>query len=281
MSALVSAAELARRLGDPRLLVVDCRFSLADPEQGRREYERGHVPGARYAHLDGDLSGPVGDGCRGRHPLPEPGRLAETFGSWGIDASTLVVAYDDSSGSIAARLWFLLRWLGHDDVAVLDGGWAAWLARGGAQSSEVALRAPAIFVPRVRSELVADAREVERARRAGDRRVLDARAPERFRGDVEPIDRVAGHIPGAVSLPFGDNVESGRFRTRAEVRARLGEALGPVPASQAIAYCGSGVTACHLLLAAAHAGLEDMRLYAGSWSEWIEDPTHPIASASR
>jgi thiosulfate/3-mercaptopyruvate sulfurtransferase len=273
----VSAEELASVLAEPSTVIVDCRFSLADPEAGRRAYLAGHVPGAVYAHLDDDLSGPKIAGKTGRHPLPDPDRLRETLGGWGIGEGVNVVVYDDMGGAMAARLWWLLRWLGHDAVSVLDGGWPAWLANGGASSSEPPTRTRASFVPRVRPELCVDADEVARLLQRSDHRLLDARASERFRGEVEPIDPVAGHIPGARSLPLGDNLDAGKLRDPDAIRTRFARELGDVPAARAVAYCGSGVTACHLILAAEHAGLPGLRLYPGSWSEWIVDESRPVA----
>jgi thiosulfate/3-mercaptopyruvate sulfurtransferase len=274
---VVSAEELAALLDQPSTVIVDCRFSLADPEAGRRAYLAGHIPGAVYAHLDDDLSGPKLPGKTGRHPLPEPARLAETLGAWGVTDGVQVVAYDDVGGAMATRLWWLLRWLGHDAVAVLDGGLPAWLASGGPTSTTADAPRPAVFVPRARPALVADADEVARLAERSDHRLLDARAAERFRGEVEPIDPVAGHIPGARSLPLGENLDAAKLRDRAAIRARFARALGDVPPERAVAYCGSGVTACHLIWAAEVAGLPGMRLYPGSWSEWITDPRRPVA----
>lgn len=274
--SVIRVDELARSLGAPHTSIVDCRFSLADPEAGRRAYLAGHVPGAVYAHLDEDLSGPKIAGKTGRHPLPDPASLAEKLGVWGIGNGARVVVYDDAGGAFASRLWWLLRWLGHDEVAVLDGGWPAWLASGAPTSTERPSPSRAAFVPRVRPELVALADEVDRLRVRADHRVLDARTVERFRGDVEPIDPVAGHIPGARSLPLGENLDAGKLRDPDAIRTRFARALGDVPAERAVAYCGSGVTACHLIWAAEVAGLGGMRLYPGSWSEWITDAKRPV-----
>jgi thiosulfate/3-mercaptopyruvate sulfurtransferase len=274
--SVIRVDELARSLGAPHTVIVDCRFSLADEEAGRRAYLAGHVPGAVYAHLDEDLSGPKIAGKTGRHPLPDPARLAEKLGAWGIDQAARVVVYDDAGGAIASRLWWLLRWLGHDEVAVLDGGWPAWVASGAPTSTERPSPSRAVFVPRVRPELVALADEVDRLRGSADHRVLDARTAERFRGDVEPIDPVAGHIPGARSLPLGENLDAGKLRDPDAIRMRFARVLGDVPAERAVAYCGSGVTACHLIWAAEVAGLCGMRLYPGSWSEWITDAKRPV-----
>lgn len=274
---LIAPDQLAALLGSRDLVVVDCRFSLSDAEAGERAYRQGHVPGAVYAHLERDLSGPVVPGKTGRHPLPDPRMLADRLGAWGLDASKQLVAYDDAGGAMAARLWWLARWLGHDAVAVLDGGFPAWVHAGHPVTADVPTPEPARFEPALRPELAVDAARVDALRTDPARRLFDARAPERYRGDVEPIDPVAGHIPGARCLPFSENLRDGRFRSAAELAERYRAALGDVPASEAVVYCGSGVTACHAVLAAAHAGLDGLRLYPGSWSEWITDPSRPVA----
>lgn len=276
-TTLVSTTVLADHLDDSGWVVVDCRFALDNTERGRADYLRSHIPGAVYAHLDHDLSGSVVAGLTGRHPLPTVEQFARTLGAWGIGPGVQVVAYDDSNGSYAARLWWMARWMGHRDVAVLDGGWAAWSREGLPVSSNVQARDRAVFVPNPQSQLVADADVVERLRHDPAFRLVDSRVLERYRGDVEPIDLVAGHIPGAVCVPFAANVrEDGTFRTPDELRGRFA-ALGDAGAERTIFYCGSGVTAAHNVLAYAHAGLGDARLYPGSWSEWIADPARPVA----
>lgn len=275
---LVDTATLARHLDDDAWAIVDCRFSLDDPDRGERAYLEAHIPGAVFAHLERDLSAAHVPGVTGRHPLPAPGTLAATFGAWGIGAGVQVVAYDDTGGSMAARLWWLLRWLGHDAVAVLDGGWQAWRAAGLPEATGRQERPAAAFRPAPRPALVADAPAVARASGEPDSVVLDARAADRVRGENETIDPVAGHIPGAVSAPYADNLRAdGRFRPRAELRTRFEGALGGASPDAAIVYCGSGVTAAHDVLAMEHAGLSGARLYPGSWSEWITDPDRPVA----
>lgn len=212
--------------------------------------------------------------------MPDPEVLARRFSDWGIDSARHVVAYDDDVGAFAARMWWLLRWLGHEPASVLDGGFAAWTAAGLSSSTETPAVTTASFVPRLRPELVADANEVEAVRTHDDHRLLDARDTARFRGEVEPIDPVAGHIPGARSLPFMVHTDAGHMRAPADVLASFAAVLGHVPAESAIAYCGSGVTATHLVLAAEHAGLGRVRLYPGSWSEWITDASRPVATGS-
>ncbi len=276
---LITATELLARHGDPVWAVVDCRFSLGDPESGRRAYARGHVPGAAYAHLDEDLSAPVVPGRTGRHPLPEVDRLVSKLSAWGVGPGVQVVAYDDAGGAMAARLWWLVGWLGHDDVAVLDGGWPAWIAAGGpVESGPPGARPPGTFVPRIRPERVVSAGEVAAGLAgSGGWTLADARAPERYRGEVEPLDPVAGHIPGALSVPFGRNLgPDGLFRQPEDLRARFQEVLAGADPGSIVHYCGSGVTAAHNVLAMAHAGLGTTRLYPGSWSEWVTDPDRPV-----
>jgi thiosulfate/3-mercaptopyruvate sulfurtransferase len=274
----IDARTLAGRLDDERLRLFDCRFDLAHPDAGRELYALGHLPGARYADLNRDLSSPVTTSS-GRHPLPAPETFATTLRGWGVDADSLVVAYDDGNGAYAARLWWLLRWLGHADVCVLDGGFAHWTQLGLAVTTAVPTRAaPGNFVPHADPTMIVDSTEVLAAAESSGRQVLDARSPERFRGDVEPIDSVAGHVPGARNLPFTATVSAdGRTLDRDALRARLQSALGDTDAARAVAMCGSGVTACRLLLAFEHAGLVGAKLYPGSWSEWIRDPDRPVA----
>ncbi|RYZ06845.1 MAG: sulfurtransferase [Myxococcales bacterium] len=270
----MSPAELAARLTDPALRVVDCRASLQSVSAGREAYATGHVPRASFADLLEDLSGPVVPGKTGRHPLPEVDSFVGKLRRWGISRTHQVVVYDDAGGAFASRLWWMLRWLGHDAVAVLDGGFAAWVAEGWPVTDETVSEPAGDFAATPRGELLIEGRELAELAPTA-RKVLDARAPERFRGEVEPIDPVAGHIPGAVNLPFAGNLRDGRFLPPPELRARLVAALGGTPPEQAVVYCGSGVTACHDVLAFARAGLPLPRLYAGSWSEWITDPARP------
>jgi thiosulfate/3-mercaptopyruvate sulfurtransferase len=276
---LIEPDDVNRRLRDPDWLVVDCRFSLADFEQGRRLYRESHIEHAIYAHLNEDLSGPITPGVTGRHPLPDVDVIADTFSRWGIDETVQVVAYDDAAGSLAARLWWLLRWLGHDAVAVLNGGWAAWREAGLPVSATVPSRPARRFTPRVRADMVVDAGQVNRLRVDPGYIVIDARAPERYRGEQEPIDPVAGHIPGARSVPFSGNLgKDGKMGAPDDLRQRFEVLFKNTPVDHVVSYCGSGVTACHNLLAIAHAGLGDARLYPGSWSEWITDPARPVAT---
>ena len=273
---LISTSALALHLGDDNVAVVDCRFQLTDEAWGEREYVSAHIPGAVYAHLDRDLSGPK-TGTNGRHPLPDPVALADTLSRLGIADGVQVVAYDQDNGSFASRLWWMLRWLGHDAVAVLDGGFAKWTAEGRDTRSGAETRAPRTFIAAPRPEMLATADQVAALRADGSWQLVDARAPERFRGDVEPLDKVAGHIPGAANYCYQTNLDAdGSFRSPEELRAQLRATLGGHPADRVVCYCGSGVTACHNLLALEHAGLTGARLYAGSWSEWSSDPRRPV-----
>ena len=277
---LISARELHGQLGSKQPVIVDCRFDLAQPHASERAFAAGHVPGAVYAHLDRDLSSPVTP-TSGRHPLPTPESLARLFSSWGVDATVQVVAYDQDSGAFAARLWWLLRWLGHEAVAVLDGGWAEWQRSGYEVSTTPATSSPRVFEPHVKPDFFVTAAEVSARARDAASRVLDARAPERYAGAVEPIDAVGGHVPGAHNLPFATTMDGDKhFLPPTQLRQRFTDALGGIAPERAVAMCGSGVTACHLLLGMEHAGLQGAKLYAGSWSEWIRDSKRPVAKGS-
>lgn len=274
---IVSTDELARHLDDPNWVIVDCRFSLDDPERGRRDYLQSHIPGAVYAHLNEDLSRPVIPGVTGRHPLPAVDAFISKLSAWGIGPDVQVVVYDDMGGAYAARLWWMLRWLGHDTVAIQDGGWPLWVQESRPLQSGIESRPARSFKPHLRPELFASTSDVEAMRQDPAYRVLDARRAERYRGENEPIDPVAGHIPGAKSAPFAELLApDGRFLPPEELRAHFQKLLGDVPAERTASYCGSGVTAALNLVALAHAGLGEGRLYAGSWSEWITNPDHPI-----
>lgn len=273
---LIVAETLAGRGGET--VIIDCRFDLADPGAGRRAYEAAHIPGAAYADLDRDLAARPGPET-GRHPLPDPDTLAATFGRLGIGAGTRVVVYDGAGGGIAARCWWLLRWLGHDDVQLLDGGFAAWQAAGLPVEAGVRENAPVAFVPSPRHDRVlSTAALVDAIGRGESGFLVDARDRARYRGENEPIDPVAGHVPGALNLPFSDFLGAdGRWcgpESRLETWRRA--LPGGVPAEFSV-MCGSGVTACHLVLSAVEAGLPEPRLYVGSWSEWIRDPARPVA----
>lgn len=264
----------ATALRSLRAVVLDCRSDLNRPEAGAEAFAAGHVPGAFHAHLERDLSG-TKTGRNGRHPLPDRAALATWAGSLGIAPGVQVVAYDDQGGPYAARAWWLLRWLGHGAVAVLDGGWAAWCAAGGAVETAIPAPpgGPAYPIGAAPAMPTVDADAVLAG--LGRVRLLDARAGERFRGEVEPLDPVAGHVPGASHRFFKDNLQAdGRFKPAERLRAEFA-AGGSAPV---VHLCGSGVTACHNLLAMAHAGLDAGALYPGSWSEWCADPSRPVAT---
>ncbi len=271
---LLSAADLAAHLDDPGLVIVDCRFKLDDLEAGRRAYYEAHIPGAIYAHLDYDLSG-WKSGTNGRHPLPSSRLMNATFSAWGIDASSQVVAYDDvGSGLGAARLWWMLRYMGHDSAAILDGGWQAWLAGSYPTESGINMRPPTSFVGAPREEMRRDIAALAE----GGLTLIDSRARPRYRGDEEPLDPVAGHIPGAKHFYWGDLLGAdGRMLPPAELRAKLQNVLGETPPEQCVFYCGSGVSAAMNVLAMELAGLPGAKLYPGSWSEWCSDPNRPVA----
>lgn len=273
---LITAEELAALLPTGKVVVIDCRFSLADTTAGEAEYMTSHLPGAVYAHLDRDLSTPITP-TSGRHPLPDAGNLVARFAAWGIDHTKQVVAYDNSGGAFASRLWWLARWLGITKVAVLDGGFAAWQAAGLPVTAELPHPTPTQFSAAPNNELWVSAEEVRDGLAAGTITLVDAREPERFRGEVEPMDTVAGHVPGAINVPFKGNLDAkGRYREAEELRERFA-AVANSPES-AVYMCGSGVTACVNLLATEHAGLGGGKLYAGSWSEWIRDPKRGVAT---
>lgn len=276
-TTLVNTETLFRHLDDPRWVVVDCRFVLTDPDAGQRAYAAGHIPGARYAHLENDLSSPITP-ASGRHPLPYPYVLAEKLGRWGIDKSSQVVVYDDTFGAMAARLWWLLRWLGHEAVALLDGGFPKWQREGRPVTPELPVIQVAQFHPTINNSMWVDAGYVEQMHARKDGVLIDARADVRFRGDVEPLDKVAGHIPGAINIPYEDNLDfSGEFMSDEALRELYLAAINDVAPDHVVQMCGSGVTACHNILAMEHAGLTGSKLYAGSWSEWITDVNHPVA----
>ena len=275
---LISVAALQAHLHHPDWVIVDCRFSLADTEAGRRAYQSGHIPGAWYAHLDEDLSGLVIKGKTGRHPLPGPASLQARFSAWGIGAHTQVVAYDDLGGAMAARLWWLLRWLGHEAVAVLNGGFPAWLSETGERSTALPTAREGGFTPRLNPDMARDSHFVEQHLQDPAFLLVDSRAPERYRGEVEPIDPVAGHIPGAVNLFHATNIgPDGLFLPEEVLRQKFEALLQEREAAQTVFYCGSGVTAAHNLLAMEVAGIEGASIYPGSWSEWIADPSRPVA----
>jgi thiosulfate/3-mercaptopyruvate sulfurtransferase len=276
-TTLISAPTLHQQLNNPDWIIVDCRFSLADTETGAKAYRHGHIPNARYAHLDKDLSSAITD-FTGRHPLPNFALLAKKLGDWGIANTSQVVVYDDAGGAFAGRLWWLLRSIGHDKVAVLDGGIKHWQK----QELPIATALPkvksAAFRPYLNEAAWLSALQVQNSLAQKSICLIDARTPERYRGEQEPIDPVAGHIPGALNRPFQLNLNSnGLFLPAEQLRGQFNRLIGANASEQVVHYCGSGVTACHNLLAMEHAGLTGSKLYAGSWSEWIRNKNRGVA----
>lgn len=284
-TTLIDVSTLAAHLGSPDWVLLDCRFELGKPEVGEVQYREAHLPGARYAHLDRDLAAPPGP-TTGRHPLPDPAAFAVLASQWGIDGGTQVIVYDQGNSFYAARAWWIFRWLGHQRVAVLDGGLAAWVAAGHALDASVAPAAPRLFAARPNADLVVEADAVLRAvsgavpgaaHRDGPR-IVDARGADRFAGENEAIDPVGGHVPGAVNHHYARNYrEDGRMRDAATLSEQWLATLAGRKPEDMIAMCGSGVSACVNLLAMTHAGLAGARLYPGSWSEWVRDPSRPVA----
>jgi thiosulfate/3-mercaptopyruvate sulfurtransferase len=281
-TTLIPAAELAQQLSNPNWIVLDCRHDLANPDAGRAAYDAGHIPNAQFAHLDLDLSdkkpGPNGK-FRGRHPLPARDAFIETLRRWGVNRNSQVIAYDAQGSIFAARLWWMLRWIGHENVAVLDGGLPAWIAQHMQLSSEPASRARGDINAQLSRVATVSADDIVANLSQPSRIVVDARAPDRFRGENETLDAVGGHIPAAKNRFFKDNLEAdGRFKPADRLRADF-SALVTTPEA-GIMQCGSGVTACHNLLAMEVAGLPGAALYPGSWSEWCADPARPVATGS-
>jgi len=276
---LLTCQELDSITNSTDLLIVDCRFNLVNTSLGESEYDSGHIPDAIYAHLDNDLSGAIIPGKTGRHPLPEVDELNRLFSSWGINESTQVVAYDDAGGPFAARLWWMLRWIGHDKVAVLDGGWKQWVteARDVSQSEKTLIQSN--FVSKINPTMLANADDVIVALDNRIVSLLDARTYDRFCGENEMLDAKAGHIPGAISAPFIDNLyDHGEFKDKRELAALYKEKTANNKGEDIVVYCGSGVTAAHDILAMEYCGISGAKLYAGSWSHWITDDSRPIST---
>ncbi|TAK63692.1 sulfurtransferase [Methylobacter sp.] len=276
-NTLVSTDTLNQQLNNSNWIIVDCRFSLADTEAGAKAYRHGHIPNARYAHLDKDLSSAITD-FTGRHPLPNFALLAKKLGDWGITNTSQVVAYDDAGGAFAGRLWWLLRCMGHDKVAVLDGGIKQWQKQGLPITTTLPTVKPATFRPYLNEAAWINALQVQNNLAQKSICLVDARAPERYRGEQEPIDPVAGHIPYALNRAFQLNLNSnGLFLSAEKLREQFKQLIGTTAPDRVVHYCGSGVTACHNLLAMEHAGLTGSKLYAGSWSEWIRNKNRAVA----
>lgn len=277
-TTLVQAETLAMAIGRADLVIVDCRFSLLDAAAGERAYVSSHLPGAVYAHLERDLSDMARHG-QGRHPWPDLDAFLARLSRWGVRKDSQVIAYDDGDGAYAARLWFLLRTLGHEKVAVLDGGWQRWVSVGLPVSTAPSDPLASRYAGEFDAGRLVDADRVEAHLAAGGM-LVDARAPARFRGEEEPIDRIAGHVPGAINRPYAQNMKDGRFKSPMELAAEFRELLAGRDASDVVAMCGSGVTACHNLLAMERAGFRGAKLFAGSWSGWISDTTRPVATGA-
>ncbi|MFP6851237.1 MAG: sulfurtransferase [Pseudomonas sp.] len=280
LAQLISAAQLQQRLGQPNLLILDCRAALDDLSYGQRSYVEGHIPGAQFADLERDLSGPIHKGITGRHPLPEPAQLLQRLREWGMHTHSEVVLYDDNPGAFAARAWWLLAWLGkREGVYLLDGGLKAWREASGALTTELPTPALGTFSGKPDASLLINAVQLQQRLGNSQMTLLDARGLPRFKGEVEPIDPVAGHIPGAQCAVFTDNLDSdGHFLSASQLHKRFATYLAERPVSELVAYCGSGVTACHNLFALCLAGYPLAPLYAGSWSEWITDDARPVAT---
>lgn len=279
IAQLISPQALDQKKEQDGLVILDCRFALEDPDYGQRSYAEGHIAGSSFADLERDLSGRVVKGVTGRHPLPDPATLIERLEAWGINADSDVVLYDDGPGAFAARAWWLLAWLGkRDGVFILDGGLKAWHAAGLPLSLDAPGTAPGSFTGKPDNSLLVSAEQLQKRLGRPTLTLLDARAQPRFRGEVEPIDPVAGHIPGAQCVAFSENLGSdGRFLPADQLKQRFAAKLGDRSPSELVVYCGSGVTACHNLFALCLAGYPLASLYAGSWSEWITDPTRAVA----
>lgn len=280
LAQLISPQQLAERQKSAGLVILDCRFALEDPDYALCSYAEGHIEGAQYADLERHLSGPVTKGLTGRHPLPAADTFAKQLRAWGISADTDVVLYDDGPGAYAARAWWLLAWLGkRDGVFILDGGLKAWHSAGFPLSLDAPVTEPGTFSGTPDNRLVLDAEHLQKRLGQPGLTLIDARAQARFRGEVEPIDPIAGHIPGAQCAAFNENLGSdGRFFPAEQLKQRFAAQLQGRPPQELVAYCGSGVTACHNLFALALAGYPLGKLYAGSWSEWITDPAREIAT---
>lgn len=275
---IINTQKLEENLANPEWKILDCRFNLGDPKEAESNYIVAHIPGAAYAHLDRDLSAPIRPGVTGRHPLPKISDFEKFLGSCGIEQGMQVVVYDATGGALAAsRAWWLLRWLGCDSVAVLDGGWQKWVAEGRSVRGGIEDHEKCVFKAIPHPEMMVTSQQVETRLQTLDFKLLDSRSEDRFRGENETMDPVAGHIPGAISVPFGKNLRpDGTFCTPEELRERFSTILGNAPVEETVFYCGSGVTANHNILAVEIAGLGTAKLYPGSWSEWITDPNRPV-----
>lgn len=271
---VINSETLNELLNQKNIVIIDCRHYLSDLKKGQKEYNQAHIPNAFYADLDNDLSGKIIKGVTGRHPFPSVEKIVEYFEKWGIDETKQVIVYDQSHGGIAARLWMMLNWLGHENVAVLNGGWQEWQRLNLATSNEIPTTKKSTFTPKINHNLLVDVSVIETNIQQPEFTLIDARAAARYRGEVEPIDPVAGHIPTALSFPFIENLDGNHLFISKE---DLSERFQSIENEDLVMYCGSGVTACHNILALKHIGKNDVQLYAGSWSDWITDENRSIA----
>jgi thiosulfate/3-mercaptopyruvate sulfurtransferase len=275
-TTLIEVEDVFAHLHHPDWLIVDCRFDLTNVEWGFKDYQQGHIPGSVYAHLDHDCSAPPTPHT-GRHPLPSPQDFADTLERLGISNHSQVIALDTTGGSFAARFWWMLKWLGHSTVAVLNGGWNAWKSAGFPLAQGIETRPRGKFVPNPQPDKMITTAEMLNLLKKPEYKIIDARAPERYRGEFEPLDPVAGHIPGSLNRFHEKNLaRAGKLKSAEILQKEFTELIGDTPPHQVIVYCGSGVTSCHHLLAMEYAGIQGAKLYAGSWSEWIRDLNRPI-----
>ncbi|WP_455206507.1 sulfurtransferase [Kaarinaea lacus] len=274
--SIISADLVQQHLNDPDWRIVDCRFNLKAPDEGLAMYHMEHLPNAVYAHLDNDLSGPISKSS-GRHPLPDVNQFKQKLGAWGIDNDKQVVVYDDAAGSYAARLWWMLRWLGHEAVAVLDGGFTVWKQQGLPTTVVAPKVDPTTFVGEPNMDMLVNSKTLEENLRAPSVSLIDVRDPRRYLGLEEPIDKIAGHIPGAINIPWKTNIaDTGMYLSKAQLHDHYINVLREASSKKLVFMCGSGVTACHSLVALEYIGIPGARLYPGSWSEWIADPDRPV-----
>ncbi|WP_455221031.1 sulfurtransferase [Kaarinaea lacus] len=278
-SSIISADLLQQHLNDANWRIVDCRFNLKAPDEGMSLYKMEHIPNAIYAHLDHDLSAPVSD-TSGRHPLPDVETFKLKLGAWGIDTSKQVVVYDDAAGSYAARLWWMLRWLGHKSVAVLDGGFTLWKQQGLPTTNAIPHIEPATFVGQPNMDMLINSNALQEGLSKASICLIDVRDPQRYSGLEEPIDKVAGHIPGSINLPWKTNIaDTGMYQSKAQLYDQYQKLLQDAAGKNVVFMCGSGVTACHSLVALEYIGISGAKLYPGSWSEWITDNSRPVATS--
>ena len=276
--SVITPEQTNELLNSSNLIIIDCRYELSTPDKGKEDFQHSHIPGAIYAHLKYDLAGPVVPERTGRHPLPDIDELSKKFSSWGIGKDTQVIAYDESTGAmVAARVWWLLKYLGHDNVAVLNGGFENWTKQGYPTTAEIITPKPAIFTPEVNPQMLVTSNDVEAVLNNNNYLIIDSRAEERYLGEFEPIDPIAGRIPGAVNrFHANNNDDDGKYKNSSLLKEEFTELINNIPADKTIFYCGSGVTGAQNVLAYYYAGLGLPKLYAGSWSEWITDPNRPI-----